>query len=236
MKFGQRTDFITAWRDRAQITVAGTVIAVVVLVIAAVLLFTGINRRRVVTPVRAEKVARQEIASVISTNGKIEPINSFEAHAPAPATVSKVLVAEGDHVKAGQLLVKLDDAEARSQAAHALAQLRAAEASLSGIKAGGTQEELLTGPRRPDQSAGRARRGPTQPASDPETTTNRRSVPGGAGSSKGPGEKSRSRRAIAASQGEWPLFFTGSSQGRGFSSGGQSGLCCRTRICCSTPT
>ena len=55
---------------------------VVSLVILAVLIFTGINRRRVVTPVRAEKVVRQEIASVISTNGKIEPINSFEAHAP----------------------------------------------------------------------------------------------------------------------------------------------------------
>ncbi len=117
---------------------------VVALVVAALLLFTGINRRRVVTPVRAEKVVRQEIASAISTNGKIEPINSFEAHAPAPATVNKVLVAEGDHVKAGQLLVKLDDAEARSQAAHALAQLRSAEAALSGTKAGGTQEELLT--------------------------------------------------------------------------------------------
>jgi HlyD family secretion protein len=117
---------------------------VLVLVVAALLLFTGINRRRVVTPVRAEKAVRQEIASVISTNGKIEPINSFEAHAPAPATVNKVLVAEGDHVKAGQLLVKLDDADARSQAAHALAQLRSAEAALSGIKAGGTQEELLT--------------------------------------------------------------------------------------------
>ncbi|HWG39593.1 MAG TPA: efflux RND transporter periplasmic adaptor subunit [Candidatus Acidoferrales bacterium] len=120
------------------------VLVVVVLVIAAVLLFTGINRRHVVTPVRAERAVREEIASVISTNGKIEPIDSFEAHAPAPATVNKVLVKEGDHVKAGQLLVELDDADARSQAAHALAQLRAAEAALSGIKAGGTQEELLT--------------------------------------------------------------------------------------------
>ena len=117
---------------------------VVALVVVAVLIFTGINRRRVVTPVRAEKVVRQEIASVISTNGKIEPVNSFEAHAPAPSTVNKVLVAEGDRVKMGQLLVKLDDAEARSQAARALAQLRSAEAALSGIKAGGTQEELLT--------------------------------------------------------------------------------------------
>src|SRR5579864_4950215 len=84
---------------------------VLVLVVAAVLLFTGINWRHTGTPVRAEKVVRQEIASVISTNGKIEPVDSFEAHAPAPATVNKVLVAEGDHVKAGQLLVKLDDAE-----------------------------------------------------------------------------------------------------------------------------
>lgn len=119
-------------------------VVVAVLVVAAVLLFTGINRRRAGTSVRAEKVVRQEIASVISTNGKIEPVNSFEAHAPAPATVKNVLVAEGDHVKAGQLLVQLDDAEARSQAARALSQLRSAEAALSGIKAGGTQEEVLT--------------------------------------------------------------------------------------------
>jgi HlyD family secretion protein len=125
-------------RDRKRLVV------VAVLVVAAVLLFTGINRRRAGTSVRAEKVVRQEIASVISTNGKIEPISSFEAHAPAPATVNKVLVAEGDRVKTGQLLVKLDDAEARAQAARALAQLRSAEAALHAIKTGGTQEEVLT--------------------------------------------------------------------------------------------
>jgi HlyD family secretion protein len=125
-------------RDRKRVVV------VVLLVVAAVLLFTGINRRRGGTPVRAEKVARQEISSVISTNGKIEPINSFEAHAPAAATVNKVLVAEGDHVKAGQLLVQLDDAEARAQAARAMAQLRSAEAAMHAIKEGGTQEEVLT--------------------------------------------------------------------------------------------
>ena len=125
-------------RDRKRLLV------VVVLVVVAVVLFTGINRRRSGTPVRAEKVVRQEIARVISTNGKIEPINSFEAHAPAPATVKKVLVAEGDRVKSGQLLVQLDDADARAQAARALAQLRSAEAAMHAIKSGGTQEEVLT--------------------------------------------------------------------------------------------
>ncbi len=125
-------------RDRRRL------IAVAVLVVAAVVLFTGINQRRGGTPVRAEKVVRQEIASVISTNGKIEPVNSFEAHAPAPATVKNVHVTEGDRVKTGQLLVQLDDADARAQAARALAQLRSAEAALHAVKSGGTQEEVMT--------------------------------------------------------------------------------------------
>jgi HlyD family secretion protein len=55
-----------------------------------------------------------------------------------------VRVAEGDRVKAGQLLVQLDDADARAQAARALAQLRTAEAALQAVKTGGTQEEVLT--------------------------------------------------------------------------------------------
>src|ERR1041385_4472650 len=120
------------------------VVMVLVLVVAALLLFTGINRRRIVTPVRAEKVARQEIASVISTNGKIEPVNSFEAQAQAHAIVKSVRVAEGDRVKKGQLLLQLDDADARAQAARALAQLRSAEAALQAVKSGGTQEEVMT--------------------------------------------------------------------------------------------
>lgn len=118
---------------------------VLILVGAALLLFSGwVKMRNTVVAVRTEKVARQNIASVISTNGKIEPVSNFEAHAPAPATVKRVLVNEGDHVKAGQLLLELDDADARAQAAKALAQLRSAEADQQAVKSGGTHEEVLT--------------------------------------------------------------------------------------------
>jgi HlyD family secretion protein len=111
---------------------------------AALLMFSsGMMRRRVV-PVRAETVVRQPIASVISTNGKVEPVKNFEAHAPAPAIVKRVLVKPADQVKAGQLLLQLDDADARSSAARTLAQLRAAEADLHAVQNGGTQEEVLT--------------------------------------------------------------------------------------------
>ena len=114
-------------------------------VAVAVLLFSGwMKMRSTVVAVRAEMVTRQNIDSVISTNGKIEPVNNFEAHAPAPATVKRVFVKEGDHVKTGQMLVELDDAQARADAAKALAQLRAAEADLQAVKSGGTNEEVLT--------------------------------------------------------------------------------------------
>ncbi len=93
---------------------------------------------------RAVTVERGPIRSLISTNGKVEPITNFEAHAPIATTVKNVLVKEGDHVREGQLLLQLDDADIRSQAARAEAQVKAAEASQAELKTGGTQEEVLT--------------------------------------------------------------------------------------------
>ena len=43
----------------------------------------------------------QNVYSSITTNGKVEPVNNFEAHAPLPVLVEKVLVKEGAQVKAG---------------------------------------------------------------------------------------------------------------------------------------
>lgn len=114
------------------------------LIVAAVLLLASFMSRGDSVPVRAATAVRTTIRSVVSTNGKIEPIQNFEAHAPIGTTVKKLLVKEGDHVKKGQLLVQMNDAEARSTAAQALAQIRASQADLSAVQSGGTQEEVLT--------------------------------------------------------------------------------------------
>lgn len=92
---------------------------------------------------RATTVHRGPIRSEISTNGKIEPFPNFEAHAPISTTVKRLLVKEGDHVRRGQLLLQLDDADIRSQAAHAQAQVKAAQSDQSEYSKGGTQEELI---------------------------------------------------------------------------------------------
>lgn len=93
---------------------------------------------------RATTVERGPIRSLVSTNGKIEPIQNFEAHAPISTTVKHLLVKEGDHVRKGQLLLQLDDADIRTQAARALAQVKTAQADQIALKTGGTQEEVLT--------------------------------------------------------------------------------------------
>ena len=89
---------------------------------------------------------RGPIRSLVSTNGKIEPLQNqnFEAHAPISTTVKRLLVKEGDHVRKGQLLLQLDDVNIRTQAARAQAQVKTAQADQSALKTGGTQEELLT--------------------------------------------------------------------------------------------
>jgi len=94
--------------------------------------------------VHAVTVQRGPIRSQISTNGKVEPVQNFESHAPIATTVRRLLVKEGDRVRKGQLLLELDNDDIRAQAARAQAQIKAAQANLAATKNSGTQEEILT--------------------------------------------------------------------------------------------
>lgn len=131
---GKKAGFLA--RRRWVVWASGAVVAVVLL--------ASFASRDDSVPVTAAAVARSTIRSVISSNGKVEPVQNFEAHAPVGTNVKQVLVKEGDHVKKGQLLVELDAAGARSQAAQALAQVRTSEADINAVGRGGTQEEVLT--------------------------------------------------------------------------------------------
>jgi HlyD family secretion protein len=131
---GRNAGFFT--RRRWILWTAGAVVAVILL--------ASFASRDDSVAILAGTVTRGNIRSVISTNGKVEPINNFEAHAPIGTTVKKAFVKEGDRVRKGQLMVELDAANARKEAAQALAQIRAAQADVNAIERGGTQEELLT--------------------------------------------------------------------------------------------
>lgn len=116
---------------------------VIIAIVAVIVLAAFISSRQSSVPVRADRVTRQDLVTSISTNGKVEPIQNFEAHSPAPTTVKKIYVREGQHVKAGEMLMQLEDSDVRAQVARAQAQLKGAEADQHAIQTGGTQEEVL---------------------------------------------------------------------------------------------
>src|SRR5258708_35717312 len=107
-----KTDFFG--RNRWLVWAVGPAVAVVLL--------ASFMSRGDVVPVRVATVGRSTIRSIVSTNGKVEPLRSFESHAPVGTTVKELLVKEGQSVKKGQLLARLHDAEANRQATRALAQ------------------------------------------------------------------------------------------------------------------
>lgn len=92
-------------------------------------------------PVRAATAVRAELISTVSTNGLVEPVHNYEFHSPLATSVRTINVQQGDHVKAGQLLMQLDDVAARARVATAESALRTALASNEAITHGGTLEE-----------------------------------------------------------------------------------------------
>ncbi|MFC6644232.1 efflux RND transporter periplasmic adaptor subunit [Granulicella cerasi] len=110
-------------------------------VIAAAVYF---SRGREVTPIRTATAERQNLLSTISTNGKVEPMEDFQAHAPGPVLVEKLMVSLGQHVAANQELMRLDTADVQSKVAQAQASVAQSENSLQNLQKGGSQEELLS--------------------------------------------------------------------------------------------
>jgi HlyD family secretion protein len=113
------------------------------IVAGVIVLAAFVSRRDDAVQVRTAVVEQGTIRSLVSTNGKIEPVNNFEAHAPISTSVRRILVKEGEPVKQGQLLIVLDDADARAQAARAETQLKTAQADLNAARSGGNHEEVL---------------------------------------------------------------------------------------------
>jgi HlyD family secretion protein len=120
------------------------VLAGAILVLATVAVMGLRMITRDVVEVRAAAVTHQNLLSTISTNGRVEPIEPFQAHAQTPGVVQKIYVQIGEKVKKGDLLMKMEDADAVSRLATAKSSLSTAQASMHDLQQGGTQEERLS--------------------------------------------------------------------------------------------
>ncbi len=96
---------------------------------------------REVVEVRVVPATFQTLTSTVSTNGKVEPIDEFQAHAPFPGVIKQIYVEVGRRVGKGTLLVRMDDADAQARLATARANLSNAVNFQRDLAQGGNREE-----------------------------------------------------------------------------------------------
>jgi HlyD family secretion protein len=119
----------------------------IITVVALIVVFYVVHlMTRGKLPVRVATVVVGNFEKPQSTNGKVEPQPQFnyEAHAPYPGLVRQIYVHAGEKVPAGKLLLAMDDTDARSRVAAALAALKGAQAAWQAAQHGGTQEEVVS--------------------------------------------------------------------------------------------
>ena len=93
------------------------------------------SQRGVVT-VQTGKVVRQDLTSVVTASGEIKPRNyiNIGSNATSPSRIVAILVKEGDRVRKGQLLARLESVQPESEVA-------AQKASLSSVEAEAAAQE-----------------------------------------------------------------------------------------------
>ena len=104
-------------------------------------LFVFLGGRGSTARVAVADVMRENLSSVVSTNGKVEPVTPRTFRARFPTFVARVAAVEGQQVKRGQEIYTLDDTEARANLAQARADLAAQEEALKVAKAGGVASQ-----------------------------------------------------------------------------------------------
>ncbi len=87
---------------------------------------------------------REDITSVLSTNGRVQPVEWSEVHAEVGGAVDKTFVQKGQQVAEGAALVQLDSREQAAEVASAEARVAQAESELQTLRQGGRTSDLAT--------------------------------------------------------------------------------------------
>src|ERR1700674_4454746 len=91
------------------------------LVLTAVFVFVG--SRGSTARVAVADVVRENLSSVVSSNGKVEPVTPRSIRATFPTFVDRVYAIEGQQIKRGQIVFALDDNGTHAELAQARADL-----------------------------------------------------------------------------------------------------------------
>src|SRR5213593_3470148 len=104
-------------------------------VIAAIVIYGIIARNRGVVAVQTGRVTRQDLTQTVSANGEIKPKKYVNISSNTMGRIVRMPVKEGDHVREGDLLIRLESVQTEADVRSAEASLDAAQAELEGMSA-----------------------------------------------------------------------------------------------------
>lgn len=112
-------------------------IAIAVLVVVGGVFASIRMRNNGVVTVQTGRVARQDLTSLVTASGEIKPRNyiNIGSAAMSPARITEILVKEGDRVRKGQLLAKLESVQPEAEMAAQKASLSSTEADSAAAEA-----------------------------------------------------------------------------------------------------
>ena len=113
------------------------VIGVVALLIAVIGVYasTVYSKRGVIT-VQTGNVVKQDLTSLVTASGEIKPKNYINIGANAQGQITELLVKEGDRVRKGQLLAKLENVQPTADVDMQKAVINSSEADSAASEAG----------------------------------------------------------------------------------------------------
>ncbi len=122
-------------------------LAALAILVLAVAVYVGIKKSRAdIVTVQTGRVVRQDVVSVVTASGEIKPRNYINIGANAMGRLTEILVKEGDPVRRGQLLAKLESIQAAAdvQAQKAALSSAEAEAAASESSVRAADENIVT--------------------------------------------------------------------------------------------
>ncbi|MDH5745142.1 MAG: biotin/lipoyl-binding protein, partial [Candidatus Aminicenantes bacterium] len=102
----------------------------VIAVIAIIIFFNLQSQREKSIKVMVEKVKRDNLESIISASGEVKPKKNVNISAHIPGRIVKIGVEEGQRVKAGDFLLKLESTQYEANADRDRAQIQSLKAEL----------------------------------------------------------------------------------------------------------
>jgi HlyD family secretion protein len=110
-------------------------IIAIAFVLIVVLAFYGNSKKKSVTTVTTEKISRLTIIEVIPANGKIKPVVEVKISPDVSGEIVELNFKEGDHIKKGDLIIKIKQDVYISMRDRAEASLNSVKAQLTQLQA-----------------------------------------------------------------------------------------------------